>query len=719
MRWIGRVMLVIAILLTIVFFKIDLPETTKAILISIIGGILVFNLVILFSKITSLDVSKKKRVKTKEEKEKKKRKIYRIAFIFMIISIPIFFNFYLYLKALVGNDLLISLDVKNQNFILKNGEENELNVKARVLINPFCSANCSIVLEDLSKDEIIDYQDMHVGISAPFSKNYILKPNEEKFGEKLYKLNLECNTIKEQKFCYVTSDLPKSRTKIISVKYELNDVQQIKKEKLKYQLEEINKKIYKSEYILNNLSFNYSLLDLSNFENESNSIKENKLYFLTKIKELNKLYFEQEYSTLEREISNTDEEINRRSELVDALNNSLVNSLIEYNLIVEGFNSIYEEIILLKGYNFTSSSATIFEQFIDEFNLAVTKIEKKDNLENKIILFNQLKENEEKILSTLQNESSEDIFGDQEIKNIPLTINIEKIQINYGNYSPEFNLPEPPPICCFKKECYSCIENSSSNYPVILVHGHSFNEKLSAELSMEAFSDMAQALEKEGYLNAGYFYVSQYDEISRGYLGKINKPIVVKATYYIDTLITEEDSFILDSKWESIDTYASRLNEVIYNVKYLTGKDKVIVVAHSMGCLVTRKYIQLYGEEDLDKIILIGGPNHGIDGFILKSCPIFGADIECNEMDKNSLFISELNNAPLPNIPVYNLIGVGCPIEEYEADGIVKSESAYLEGAENIYVQGTCSGVDFFHVRMIKPTYHPEIYEIVKEKIEN
>ena len=236
---------------------------------------------------------------------------------------------------------------------------------------------------------------------------------------------------------------------------------------------------------------------------------------------------------------------------------------------------------------------------------------------------------------------------------------------------------------------------------------------------MEAFSDMAQSFEEDGYLDAGYFYGSQYEKISKGYLGKIDKPIVVKATYYIDTLITEEDSFILDSKWESIDTYASRLNEVVQNIKYLTGKHKVIIVAHSMGCLVTRKYIQTYGEENLDKIILIGGPNHGIDGFILKSCPIFGADIECNEMNKESLFISKLNSVPLPNIPVYNLIGVGCPIEEYEADGIVKSESAYLEGAENIYVYGTCNGVDFFHVRMIKPTYHPEIYEIVKEKIEN
>jgi len=346
-------------------------------------------------------------------------------------------------------------------------------------------------------------------------------------------------------------------------------------------------------------------------------------------------------------------------------------------------------------------------------------MKEKDTIENKMILFNQLKAEEESILFTIQNGSIEEIFGDQKIQTPIYPVDIEKILINYVNYSSNFSLPEPSPICCFNKECYSCIEDSSSNYPVILGHGHSFNEKLSAELSMEAFSDMVLALEKDGYLNAGYFYGNNYYENSNGYLGGINNSVVVEATYYIDTSIAGENLFTLDSKWENISTYSSRLNEIIKNVKYLTGKDKVVIVAHSMGCLVTRKYIQLYGENDLDKVILVGSPNHGVDGFIFKSCSVFGADIECSEMGANSSFIAELNNAPFPSIPVYNIIGIGCPIEGFEGDGIVKSESSYLEGAENIYVNGTCSGVDFFHVQMIKPSYHPEIYEIIKEKIKN
>ena len=157
---------------------------------------------------------------------------------------------------------------------------------------------------------------------------------------------------------------------------------------------------------------------------------------------------------------------------------------------------------------------------------------------------------------------------------------------------------------------------------------------------------------------------------------------------------------------------------LVSNVKYLTGKDKVIIVAHSMGGLVTRRYIQLYGEESLDRVVLVGIPNHGVDGFVLNYCSVFGADLECSEMNKSSAFLEELNNSPLPNIPVYNIVGLGCFWEGSDGDGIVKNESAYLEGAENIYVNGTCNVVDFFHVRMIKPRNHPEIYEIIKDLIE-
>jgi uncharacterized alpha/beta hydrolase family protein len=718
MRWIGRFMLVVAIMLSIAFFKFNFSDQIKAIMISLIGGIFVFDLIILISKITSLDIRKKKK-KTKEEKMRKKKKVYFIAFIFMVISMPIFFNFYLYFKALMGNDLLISLDVENQNFILKNGGEQEINTKARILINPFCSANCSLILKDLTEDNVLEHENMYIGVSSPFSKQYIIHSDEEKSGQKLYKLTLECNTIKEQKFCYVNNDLPKLRTKIISVNYELNDNQAIKKDSLKNQTEDINRKFDTEKNTLDNFNFNSSYLDFSELEYKSNPLKEISNYLSLTLEELNNLYEEQEYSALENQISGVNEKINEWANLVEELNASFSGNITACNSIIDNLSSMREDILLLEEYNLSNSSKLIIESFIGKFNSMVKKMEKKDTLENKLLLFNELEAEKESILFSFQNGISEEIFGYEKIETPISQVEINKIKINYGNYSSDFNLAEPSPICCLKNECYKCVDDSSLNYPVVFVHGHSFNEKISVESSMDSFGEMAGKLEKDGYIDAGYFYGSQYDETAKGYLGKVNSSITIEATYYMDTQITEEGSFILDSKWESIETYSSRLNEIISNVKYLTGKDKVIIVAHSMGCLVTRKYIQMYGEDSLDKIVLVGGPNHGIDGFILKSCPIFGADIECNEMNTNNSFMVKLNEAPLPNIPVYNIIGNGCLIEGFEGDGIVKSESAYLDGAENIYVEGTCTGVDFFHVSMIQPSRHPEIYEIIKEKIKN
>ena len=69
-----------------------------------------------------------------------------------------------------------------------------------------------------------------------------------------------------------------------------------------------------------------------------------------------------------------------------------------------------------------------------------------------------------------------------------------------------FSLVEPQPICCFENECFTCINNPSSNYPILFIHGHSFNKDLSLEASFESFNGFSQRLEKDGYINAGELY---------------------------------------------------------------------------------------------------------------------------------------------------------------------------------------------------------------------
>ena len=58
------------------------------------------------------------------------------------------------------------------------------------------------------------------------------------------------------------------------------------------------------------------------------------------------------------------------------------------------------------------------------------------------------------------------------------------------------------------------------------------------------------------------------------------------------------------------------LKELIDLLKFRTGRDKVVIVAHSMGGLVARSYMQIFGDEDVDKIIMITTPNKGVSGSV-------------------------------------------------------------------------------------------------------
>jgi hypothetical protein len=693
------------------FSELSNPDTAKSIIFSLLFGVLIFLIFALFSGVF-LPSEEEDR-----EREKRINATLIIGFLIMVIAIIAFLNFYLFFKALLGNDLLVSLKVDNENFVIKNGDVKELNVKAKVLVNPFCEANCSLYLEDLSKEEMISSDNIYIKFSSPLSKDYFISSNEESSGQRLYKVSLECRTLKSR-FCYVSADDSKFRTKIISVDYELNDAQTMRKEILSNITESMNRDFYESENILENLVFNYSSLDLSEEERESEVLNGLLEDIYPKMISMNELYLSQNYSQLGLEVFNIQQETKHVDNIARELNLSLVQKINSYNSLVENVSRMYEEISYLEDYNFTNSSILVAEEFVSDFNSFVSEMSEKNTIEYKKQLFDSVNSEKESLFSLLEDESSSDLLKENKLGKDIFQVNLSKISLKQRSFVSGFVLPDPSPVCCFRNECYKCINDPDVNYPVILVHGHSFNERLSAELSMESFSEMAKQMEKGGYIDAGYFYQSKYGDLSKGYLGKVNTSVVVEATYYLEINSTEEGSFIFDSKWESIDTYAERLNEIVSNVKYLTGKDKVIIVAHSMGGLVTRRYMQLYGEDSIERIILVGIPNHGIDGFVRDYCPVFGADIECSEMDKNSEFMKELGGAPVPSIPVYNIIGLGCFWEGSPGDGIIKNSSAYLGWAtENIYVNGTCFGVDFFHVKMIKPEYYPDIYEIIKEKI--
>lgn len=61
----------------------------------------------------------------------------------------------------------------------------------------------------------------------------------------------------------------------------------------------------------------------------------------------------------------------------------------------------------------------------------------------------------------------------------------------------------------------------------------------------------------------------------------------------------------------SIERFAEQLDRKIESICAVTGAQRVIVVAHSMGGLVARAYLRRYGRARIARVVTIGTPHHG------------------------------------------------------------------------------------------------------------
>ena len=160
------------------------------------------------------------------------------------------------------------------------------------------------------------------------------------------------------------------------------------------------------------------------------------------------------------------------------------------------------------------------------------------------------------------------------------------------------------------------------------------------------------------------------------------------------------------------------MKDLIDIVKQRTNKPKVNIIAHSMGGLVARRYVQIFGENDIDKLIMIATPNKGISSEVSSYCGYVGENRECQDMQENSLFINKLND-PLKQptkTKLYAIIGQGCQMKSGDGDGVVLSENEKLDNAKLYYVNGTCDS--FFggnlHTEILNIDKYQETYKTIK-----
>ena len=156
----------------------------------------------------------------------------------------------------------------------------------------------------------------------------------------------------------------------------------------------------------------------------------------------------------------------------------------------------------------------------------------------------------------------------------------------------------------------------------------------------------------------------------------------------------------------SISTYAWNLSREINFIKNTEHCLKIDIVAHSMGGLVARRYIESadfpntgysYGN-DIGTLIMIGTPNHGVLEAFLAS--IFGnlSDYECGkEMIPDSNFLATLNGGVTGSsngVDYYTFAGIvpvaGIPsvlLPYKNMDGLVEASSVKLDEALNYTVE--------------------------------
>ncbi|MBI2558385.1 alpha/beta hydrolase [Candidatus Woesearchaeota archaeon] len=287
------------------------------------------------------------------------------------------------------------------------------------------------------------------------------------------------------------------------------------------------------------------------------------------------------------------------------------------------------------------------------------------------------------------------------------------------------NLSDNPPICCVFNDCKPCCRDDScrndpKTFPIIFLHGHSFAKDNSPEFSLDSFNKLQAKLQEDGYLNAGIVSLySQNEPLQAGIWGFSGRPVSIKASYYYDAFRQDDKYIAIPTKSENIDTYAVRLKNLVDIVKGRTNKPKVNIIAHSMGGLVARRYIQIFGDDNVDKLMMIATPNKGISGSVGDYCGLIGENRECQDMHENSLFINKLNDPSRQpdKVKIYLVIGQGCQMKLGNGDGVVLAEKAMLENAKPYFVNGTCGGLfgNALHTEILDVEAYPETYSIIKE----
>lgn len=727
------------------------------------------------------------------------REKHRILFIFIIITILLIIilfgaKLYLVFNFIIGNDVSVKLSVDHESTSLNNKQSADISFTASATANPFCKIECSSTFFDISNNQVLNYENFSLFSTLPLSKTYSVRSGEKGYGQKLYRYTMQCHSIRTN-LCH-TTEIPTTRTALITVDYDLSDEDKEKQQKLKTEIERIKADVEELNSRAINLNMTIASLKYLQIKNPDNFT-----YILESTRNITNNLNGLKYDWENYNFDFLSSSIDTQKQSITQVNNNINDIVLSVNKEMQTYNNILRQINQSKGtldylneYTYNNNTDAEIKQNINKLNIIIDSFKKNASIDSKKTLFfdleklnnqiEKLKSNTDKKMieryggllkdyetlckisgycyknQSLMNISNPDynyictkidelntttqyLITDtntsldtnytllQEFANTLdySCFNTNKSSIQGINTSPavfvfedhyvlDFALEQPKSECCIMGKCDECCVDDEckynpNNYPIVFLHGHAFNKDLSAEYSLDAFNPLQDRLEDLGYINAGT--ISLYTDPSNTNWDKIDSPLSIKASYYYDIFHEPENYVITQANSENIETYAIRLKELIDIIQAKTGRPKVNIIAHSMGGLVTRRYIQLFGEDKIDKIIFITVPHRGIEGSVADYCPLLGETKECEDMSANSTFIKKLNAGTLPTTKVHNIIGIGCYNNDKESDGVVLKSNAKIDPFQNYYVQGTCGTIKTMHEEILNINKYPKVYSIIEQ----
>ena len=806
----------------------------------------------------------KKRVK--QFKEDYTKTFITIIAILVILFLVFWVKIGLYINFMIGNDVLIKVDVNNDRFFLTNGESEDIKVEASVKTNPFCKAYCTLQFKDMAKDTVIDEQEFTLKAGLPFIQEYPITNSNTMQGQDIYSFRMECSG-KQSFFCH-TNEAPTRRDIIITVDHALSELQKQERKSIQTDLLGLGNALETQNSIYINLLSLTQDLNFADINEELTKEKDSLEYLQGSISQMETLWMTQKFKDLKLLISSSSSVIKDKLLQCKEYNDNVLSIINNYNILITDLNTAKEQLTEIKEPYFTSNSMFLaVKQSIVHYNSAVTSFVSDSDLNSKTSIVNWIKQEvdntynnfkEDKEYEVLEREINGDTDYDtlcmvdahycfnhpnvdnraeqeefdilescQYIDDVNSDLNVIKVSIepyvtltypssqgfwdnvsdilsnrkrlvlldylnqtnpsqrNYDKinniitipapkletlYSSSyiktalvwqlikertslctfvsgtmpnidntsfnqiniiepaetkqgFNLREPNEQCCLFSKCYDCCltedcRNNPDSYPIVLVHGHAVNKDTSAEYSLDIFNDLQDWLEDDNYLSAGAINLYAEQGGFKDKWAKIPTPLTIKVSYYFDLLQEEGNYQIVQTKSENIETYSLRLKEIIDVVKEKTDRPKVKIVAHSMGGLVVRRYLQIFGEDNVESVTFVGTPHKGVVGQVADLCPVLGEELECRDLTEGSVFMRKLEIGGLPLIDVTNIVGSGCEMGKEDGDGVVVRRNAIIQEFDNFIINGSCTGTNFLHSSMLNLNKHYKTYSIIRNGIE-